>query len=127
MLDALEPGTDASAQSAQVLNASAALMGNGARRVRVSVKEIQELVAEYYQLASDDLTTDRRTRKISRPRQVAMWLSRKFTPNSLPVIGRRFGGRHHTTVMHAIRRVDELCAEDPALAAQVEFFVRILQ
>ncbi|MGE5540977.1 MAG: helix-turn-helix domain-containing protein [Bacillota bacterium] len=114
----MESGTAAPAISGQTFNP----VGR-----RITVKEIQDLVIGHYQLASDDMITDRRKRKITRPRQLAMWLARQFTNQSLPTIGRRFGGRDHTTVLHAIRRIDELCAEDSALAADREHLVRMLQ
>ena len=67
-----------------------------------------------------DMTSKRRARVIARPRQVAMYLSKKLTKRSLPDIGRRFGGRDHTTVMHAVKRIDSLRADDAAFNAQIE-------
>jgi len=69
----------------------------------------------------------RRSRAIARPRQVAMYLAKQLTSRSLPEIGRKFGGRDHTTVMHAVRKVDELCALDSAFSEDVELLRRMLE
>jgi len=69
----------------------------------------------------------RRARTVARPRQVAMYLSKQLTPRSLPEIGRKFGGRDHTTVMHAVKKVEELCSEDRSFAEDVELLRRMLQ
>jgi len=74
-----------------------------------------------------DMQSKRRSRVIARPRQVAMYLAKQLTPRSLPEIGRRFGGRDHTTVMHAVKKVDELLAEDDGLVRDVETLRRRLQ
>ncbi|WP_051279966.1 chromosomal replication initiator protein DnaA [Hellea balneolensis] len=87
---------------------------------RLTVDRIQKAVCEEFRVTLTDMTSKRRARIIARPRQVAMYLSKKLTKRSLPDIGRRFGGRDHTTVMHAVKRIDALRAEDPALNAQVE-------
>lgn len=87
---------------------------------RLTVDRIQKAVCEEFRVTLTDMTSKRRARVIARPRQVAMYLSKKLTKRSLPDIGRRFGGRDHTTVMHAVKRIDSLRAEDPALNAQVE-------
>lgn len=82
----------------------------------VTVADIQTAVAAYFQLRRIDLQSERRARAVARPRQIAMWLCKKLTKRSLPDIGRRFGGRDHTTVLYAVRRIEVLKLEDPALA-----------
>lgn len=77
-------------------------------------------LTEYPGISLNDLTSSRRTAKMVFARQVAMYLAKKLTPNSLPEIGRRFGGRDHTTVLHAVRKIEDLVSRDQALAAQVE-------
>ena len=74
----------------------------------VTVENIQRTVAEYYQIKLSDLMSKKRTRSLARPRQVAMALSKSLTNNSLPEIGSAFGGRDHTTVLHACRKIKEL-------------------
>ena len=87
---------------------------------RLTVDRIQKAVCEEFRVTLTDMTSKRRARIIARPRQVAMYLSKKLTKRSLPDIGRRFGGRDHTTVMHAVKRIDSLRAEDAAFNAQIE-------
>lgn len=94
---------------------------------RLLVSEIQERVASFYDLQASDMKSARRARAISRPRQVAMYLARRLTPRSLPDIGRRFGDRDHTTVMHAIRTVERLRLTDPEIDAEIRRLERILQ
>ena len=77
-------------------------------------------MAEHYGLRMADMLSARRARAVARPRQVAMYLTKQLTPRSLPEIGRKFGGRDHTTVMHAIRRIEELRALDPVLNEDIE-------
>ena len=79
---------------------------------RITIEDIQKRVAEHYGLRMADMLSARRARAVARPRQVAMYLAKQLTPRSLPEIGRKFGGRDHTTVMHAIRRIEELRAVD---------------
>ena len=98
----------------------------GAER-RVTVDEIQKAVCEHYGLKQVDLLGERRTRAIARPRQTAMFLAKTMTTRSYPDIGRRFGNRDHTTVLHAVRQIEKLKAEDPALAADVEALTRKLR
>ena len=88
---------------------------------------IQKAVAEHYGLKQADLISERRARAVARPRQVAMWLAKQITTRSLPDIGRRFGGRDHTTVLHAVRRIEELKAEDPPIARDVDVLLRKLR
>jgi len=87
---------------------------------RLTVDRIQKAVCEEFRVTLTDMTSKRRARIIARPRQVAMYLSKKLTKRSLPDIGRRFGGRDHTTVMHAVKRIDSLRAEDAGFNAQIE-------
>jgi chromosomal replication initiator protein len=94
---------------------------------RITVDDIQKIVAEYYGLKKDDLLSERRNRSVARPRQTAMWLCKQLTTRSLPDIGRRFGGRDHTTVLHAVRRIDELKGVDAPLAADIEALTRKLR
>jgi chromosomal replication initiator protein len=94
---------------------------------RVSIDEIQRRVAEHFNIRLGEMTSDRRARAVARPRQVAMYLAKQLTTRSLPEIGRKFGGRDHTTVMHAVRKIEELKATDPALAEDVELLRRMLQ
>ncbi len=94
---------------------------------RVTVDEIQKAASEHFGLKQADLISERRTRAVARPRQAAMWLAKQLTTRSLPDIGRRFGGRDHTTVIHAVRRIDELRANDPQLARDLEVLVRKLR
>ncbi len=94
---------------------------------KVSVEEIQRKVAEHYNIRLSDMLGPRRQRTIARPRQVAMYLAKQLTTRSLPEIGRRFGKRDHTTVMHGVRRIEELKASDPQLADDVELLRRALE
>jgi chromosomal replication initiator protein len=94
---------------------------------RVTIEEIQKRVAEHFNMRLADMTSARRARAVARPRQVAMYLAKQLTSRSLPEIGRKFGGRDHTTVMHAVRKVDELKASDPSFAEDVELLRRMLE
>jgi chromosomal replication initiator protein len=93
---------------------------------RVKIEDIQKLVASHYNVSKADILSSRRTATVVRPRQVAMYLSKMLTPRSLPEIGRRFGGRDHTTVLHAVRKIDALASTDHALTEELEFLKRIL-
>ncbi len=94
---------------------------------RVTIDEIQKRVAEHYNIRVADMHSARRARAVARPRQVAMYLAKQLTARSLPEIGRKFGGRDHTTVMHAVRKVEELCASDPSFSEDVELLRRMLE
>ena len=94
---------------------------------RITVDDIQKATAEHYRLKQSDLLSERRTRALARPRQAAMWLTKQLTTRSLPDIGRRFGGRDHTTVLHAVRRIEELRPGDPQLAQDLEILLRKLR
>jgi chromosomal replication initiator protein len=97
-----------------------------AHEKKLTIDEIQRKVAEHYNLKMADLMSARRAREVARPRQVAMYLAKKLTPRSLPEIGRRFGGRDHTTVMHAVKRIEELRASDREIDADVVLLTRLL-
>ena len=94
---------------------------------RITVDDIQKATSEHFGLKQADLISERRNRSIARPRQAAMWLAKQLTTRSLPDIGRRFGGRDHTTVLHAVRRIEAIKSEDPALARDLEALVRKLR
>lgn len=94
---------------------------------KVTVEEIQRKVSEHYNIRLSDLIGPKRVRTIARPRQVAMYLAKKLTSRSLPEIGRRFGGRDHTTVMHGVKRIDELKAVDNQIAEDLELLRRALE
>jgi chromosomal replication initiation ATPase DnaA len=84
------------------------------------VAEIQQLTAQYYRISRADLISSRRTANIVMPRQVACFLSKMLTPSSFPDIGRRFGNRDHTTILHAFKKISNLIERDEAVAADVE-------
>jgi chromosomal replication initiator protein len=94
---------------------------------RVSIEEIQRKVAEHWNIRLTDMSSARRARAVARPRQVAMYLAKQLTSRSLPEIGRRFGNRDHTTVMHAIKTIAELMARDSGFAEDVELLRRMLE
>jgi chromosomal replication initiator protein len=94
---------------------------------RVTIEEIQRRVAEHWNIRLSDMSSARRARAVARPRQVAMFLAKQLTSRSLPEIGRKFGNRDHTTVMHAVQRVTELMARDAAFAEDVELLRRMLE
>jgi chromosomal replication initiator protein len=94
---------------------------------RIKIEEIQRIVARQYNVSRADLLSSRRTANVVRPRQVAMYLAKTLTLRSLPEIGRRFGGRDHTTVLHAVRKIENLVNNDNALAEEIEILKRQLQ
>jgi chromosomal replication initiator protein len=94
---------------------------------RVKIEEIQKLVASHYSVSRADILSSRRTATVVKPRQVAMYLSKALTLRSLPEIGRRFGGRDHTTVLHAVRKIEGLSAADSSLREELELLKRMLQ
>jgi chromosomal replication initiator protein len=94
---------------------------------RVKIEDIQRIVARQYNVSRADLLSSRRTANVVRPRQVAMYLAKVLTLRSLPEIGRRFGGRDHTTVLHAVRKIENLAGTDTALAEEIEALKRQLQ
>jgi len=94
---------------------------------KVTIDEIIRKVADHYNLRLNDMLSPRRARAVARPRQVAMFLSKALTSKSLPEIGRRFGGRDHTTVIHAVKKIEELRAIDSQIAEDVELLRRMLE
>jgi chromosomal replication initiator protein len=94
---------------------------------RVTIEDIQRRVAEHFNIKLADMQSPRRARQVARPRQVAMFLAKQLTTRSLPEIGRKFGGRDHTTVMHAVKKVEELCAADLGFAEDVDLLRRMLE
>ena len=94
---------------------------------RVTIEEIQKRVCEHWNIRLTDMASARRSRAIARPRQVAMYLAKQLTSRSLPEIGRKFGNRDHTTVMHAVSRIGELMERDPAFSEDVELLRRMLE
>lgn len=95
--------------------------------MRPTVDKIQKAAAKQFGITMDDMLSKRRARAIARPRQAAMYLAKTMTTRSLPDIGRRFGGRDHTTVIHAVKRIEELRAQDPVLNANIEAVVEALK
>jgi chromosomal replication initiator protein len=94
---------------------------------RVTIEEIQKRVAEHFSIRLADMHSPRRARAVARPRQVAMYLAKQLTSRSLPEIGRKFGGRDHTTVMHAVRKIEELRASDQSFSEDIELLRRMLE
>jgi chromosomal replication initiator protein len=94
---------------------------------RVTIEEIQKRVAEHFNIRVADMHSARRARAVARPRQVAMYLAKQLTSRSLPEIGRKFGGRDHTTVMHAVRKIEELKTTDSGFAEDVDLLRRMLE
>lgn len=94
---------------------------------RVTIDEIQKKVAEYYSIRISDMHSPRRARTVARPRQVAMYLTKVLTTRSLPEIGRKFGGRDHTTVLHAVKKIEELMGEDKTICEDIELLRRTLE
>ena len=94
---------------------------------RVTIEEIQKKVAEHFNIRLSDMSSPRRARAVARPRQIAMYLAKQLTSRSLPEIGRTFGGRDHTTVMHAVSRIESLMLEDTLIADDLELLKRNLE
>ena len=94
---------------------------------KISIEEIQRKVAEHYNIRLSDMIGPKRVRTFTRPRQVAMYLCKQLTSRSLPEIGRRFGGRDHTTVMHGVRRIEELRQQDGQIDEDIEMLRRALE
>ncbi len=106
--------------------AIADLVGNREPR-RIRIEDIQKVVARHYNVSKNDLLSARRTRTIVRPRQIAMYLAKTMTPRSFPEIGKRFGGRDHTTVLHAVRKIEGMVTADTILAQEIELLKRLIQ
>ncbi len=116
--------------SALSVDEAQALLGSALRggpERRITVDEIQKTVADHFSLKQADLLSERRTRAVARPRQIAMWLCKQHTTRSYPDIGRRFGGRDHTTVLHGVRKIEELMGLDDQIARDVETLTRKLR
>ena len=113
-----------SVDETQVLLGSA-LRGGPERRI--TVDEIQKTVADHFSLKQADLLSERRSRGVARPRQIAMWRCKQHRTRSYPDIGRRFGGRDHTTVLHGVRKIEELMGQDDQIARDVETLTRKLR
>ncbi|MDF0601948.1 chromosomal replication initiator protein DnaA [Psychromarinibacter sp. C21-152] len=94
---------------------------------KISIEEIQRRVSEHYNIRLSDMIGPRRLRALARPRQVAMYLSKQLTSRSLPEIGRRFGNRDHTTILHGVKKIEELMAQDSQLADDIELLRRSLE
>jgi len=94
---------------------------------KITIEEIQRRVSEHYNIRLSDMIGPKRVRSYARPRQVAMYLCKQLTSRSLPEIGRRFGGRDHTTVMHGVRRIEELRVQDGQIAEDIEMLRRTLE
>lgn len=94
---------------------------------RVKIEDIQRIVARQYNVSRSDLLSSRRTATVVRPRQIAMYLAKMLTLRSLPEIGRRFGGRDHTTVLHAVRKIEGLLGNDAVLTEEIDLLKRLLQ
>ncbi|MGB3024375.1 chromosomal replication initiator protein DnaA [Paradevosia shaoguanensis] len=96
-----------------------------ARRVRI--EDILRIVSRHYKVPRNDLLSSRRSRDVVRPRQIAMYLAKSLTSRSLPEIGRRFGGRDHTTVLHSVRKVEQMMKDDGDLCQEIELLKRMLE
>ncbi|HEX2147005.1 MAG TPA: chromosomal replication initiator protein DnaA [Pseudorhizobium sp.] len=101
------------------------LVGAGEAK-RVRIEDIQRIVARHYNVSRQELVSNRRTRVVVKPRQIAMYLSKTLTPRSFPEIGRRFGGRDHTTVLHAVRKIEDLISGDTKLSHEIELLKRLI-
>ena len=94
---------------------------------KVNIEQIQKKVSEHFNVKMSDMSSARRSRTVVRPRQIAMYLSKNLTSRSLPEIGRRFGNRDHTTVIHAVKKVEELRNMDVSFDEDVELLIRMLE
>ena len=94
---------------------------------KVNIEEIQKRVSQHFNVKMSDMSSARRSRTIARPRQIAMYLSKNLTSRSLPEIGRRFGNRDHTTVIHAVKKVEELRSKDLSFDEDVQLLIRMLE
>jgi chromosomal replication initiator protein len=94
---------------------------------RIKIEDILKIVGRHYNVARTDLLSTRRSRTVVMPRQVGMYLAKKLTPRSLPEIGRRFGGRDHSTVLHAVRKIEEQLKRDDRLAREVQLLTRLVE
>lgn len=96
-------------------------------RKKIRIEDIQRVVSQHYNVPRNEMLSNRRTRTVVRPRQIAMYLSKIMTLRSLPEIGRRFGGRDHTTVLHAVRKVEAMKSDDTKLSKELELLRRLIE
>ena len=99
----------------------------GAHNRQITLESIQKTVADYYKVKIADMHSKKRTRAVARPRQVAMWLAKDLTPSSLPAIGEAFGGRDHTTVLHACRTISDLRLKDTQINHDLHVLIQVLR
>ena len=99
----------------------------GAYNRQITVENIQKMVADYYKLKVGDLYSKKRSRMIARPRQVAMWLCKEVTPHSYQMIGESFGGRDHTTVLHAVRTIEDMRTKDQQINHDIHVLLQVLK
>jgi chromosomal replication initiator protein len=95
--------------------------------VRIRIEDILQIIGKHYSVSRSDLLSPRRARSIVRPRQIGMYLAKKLTSRSLPEIGKRFGGRDHSTVLHAVRKIEELLKADEKLAREIALLTRMVE
>lgn len=115
-------GTSITVETAQVVLQDLLKSSNK----KITIEEIQKKVADHYNIRLTDMHSPRRSRSVARPRQVAMYLAKSITSRSLPEIGRKFGGRDHTTVMHAVKKIEELKHDDNNFSEDIELLKRLI-
>ena len=115
-------GTEITIETAQVVLQDFLKSSNK----KITIEEIQKKVAEHYNIRITDMHSPRRSRSVARPRQIAMYLAKSITSRSLPEIGRKFGGRDHTTVMHAVKKIEELKLQDISFNEDIELLKRLI-
>ena len=115
-------GTSITVETAQVVLQDLLKSNNR----KITIEEIQKKVAEHFNIRLTDMHSPRRSRSVARPRQIAMYLAKSITSRSLPEIGRKFGGRDHTTVMHAVKKIEELKQEDNNFNEDIELLKRLI-
>ena len=115
-------GTSITVETAQVVLQDLLKSNNR----KITIEEIQKKVAEHFNIRLTDMHSPRRSRSVARPRQIAMYLAKSITSRSLPEIGRKFGGRDHTTVMHAVKKIEELKQEDNNFSEDIELLKRLI-
>jgi chromosomal replication initiator protein len=93
---------------------------------RVKIEDIQKVTARFFKISKDDMISARRTSNVVRPRQIAIYLAKSLTLRSLPEIGRRFGGRDHTTILHAVRKIEQLMSKDEEMENNVSTLKRLI-
>jgi chromosomal replication initiator protein len=102
-------------------------MAQNPDQCRVKIEDILKVIGRHYNVPRADLLSARRARAVVVPRQIGMYLAKKLTPRSLPEIGRRFGGRDHSTVLHAVRKIEDLLRTDDRLAREVALLIRLIE